>query len=98
MSFIFAETQGMQSAAASTANLAADTTNAGGQARSGVVLAPGLDLTSAHNAAMINGYTSEVAARLLTGAGLQVNYGESVSNAANAYTLVDSLNATELST
>src|SRR2546429_83161 len=53
MNFIFAETQGMQSAAASTAALADETVGAGaqGQAAGLPVLPPGLDPVSAQNAA-----------------------------------------------
>jgi hypothetical protein len=99
MSFIFAETPGMQSAAATTANLAADTANAGtqGHAAGLTVVPPGLDPVSAANAADIKAYTSHVASQLATGAGLQNIYGESISGAAQAYTLIDSLNATGLS-
>lgn len=97
MNFIFAETQGMQSVAASVAGLADETAMAGAQASGAVVVAPGLDTVSALNATAINGYTSLVATQLATGAGLQVNYGKSISGAANAYTLVDELNATGLS-
>src|SRR5262245_25044314 len=98
MSFIFAETQGMQSAAASTANLAAATANAGSQGHAAglTVEPPGLDPASAANAAHIKAYIHEATAQLHTGAGLQVDYGESISGAAQAYTLVDSLNATGL--
>jgi len=99
MSFIFAETQGMQAAATTTASLADETTTAGGQgqAAGSTVVPPGLDPVSAHNAARIKAYTSDIASQLATGARLQVNYGDSISNAANGYTLVDQLNATPLS-
>jgi hypothetical protein len=93
MRFIFAETQGMQSAAASTAGLADDTVTAGGQAGGGVVVPPGLDPMSASNATKINAYTSEVATQLAAGAGLQVNYGATISGAATTYAQTDALNA-----
>jgi hypothetical protein len=99
MSFIFAETQGMQSAAASQVDLADETANAGaqGQAAGLPVVPPGLDPMSATNTANIKAYTSHVASQLAAGAGLQNIYGESISGSANAYTLVDQLNATGLS-
>jgi hypothetical protein len=98
MNFIFAETQGMQTAAATAANLATDTVNAGaqGQAAGMTVVPPGLDHVSASNAAHIKASMSQIATQLATGAGLQDIYGTSISTAANAYTLVDELNATGL--
>jgi len=99
MTFIFAETQGMQSAAATTANLAADTADAGtqGNAAGLTVIPPGLDPVSAANAAKIKAYTSGVAGQLATGAGLQNIYGESISGSANAYLVTDELNASGMS-
>jgi hypothetical protein len=99
MDFIFAETQGMQWAAASTANLAADTTSAGvqGQAAGLPVVPPGLDPVSAASATDIKTYTSHVASQLAAGAQLQSAYSQSISGSANAYILVDQLNATGLS-
>jgi hypothetical protein len=96
MTFIFAEAQGMLSAAANVADLAADTASAAGQAGGCVAVAPGLDACSVATAAKINTYTKQVASGLANGAGLQVHYGESVSGAANAYVLTDQLNATGL--
>jgi hypothetical protein len=98
MTFVFAETQGMQSAAASASSLADDTNSAGaqGQAAGAVVQPPGLDHVSAGNAARIKKYTSEVATTLAGGAGLQAIYGNSISNSAGAYLLTDELNATGL--
>jgi hypothetical protein len=99
MSFIFAETQGMQSAAASTSNLAADTANTGaqGDAVGATVVPPGLDQVSAINAAQIKTFMSGVAAQLAAGAGLQDIYGASISGSATAYGLTDELNAAGLS-
>jgi hypothetical protein len=56
-----------------------------------------LDPVSAQNAAGIKAYTSQIASQLASGAGLQNIYGESISGSANAYTLIDQLNATGLS-
>jgi hypothetical protein len=98
MSFIFAETQGMQSAAASTAGLADDTANAGGQAGDSVVVPnPLWDDYSLANAVKMNQYASQAATQLQTGAGLQVNYGQSISNAAHGYVLADSTGAAGIS-
>lgn len=98
MSFIFAETQAMQSAAATVTGLADETTNAGaqGQAAGLTVLPPELGPASAHLVAGIKAYTTHIASQLASGAGLQNIYGESISNAASGYTLVDQLNATGL--
>lgn len=95
MTFIFAETQGMQSAAAGTGDLAADTVtvSAQGNAASAMVVPPGTDLVSATNAAAIKTYMSGVASQLSAGAGLQDIYGASISDAAKAYGLTDELNA-----
>jgi hypothetical protein len=100
MTFIFAETQGMQSAAARAASLAEDTNTAGaqGQAAGAVVVPPGLDHVSAANATHVKAYLSQVAARLAAGAGLQDIYSTSIANSAVAYTLTDDLNAAGLST
>jgi hypothetical protein len=99
MTFIFAETQGMQSAAVSTAGLADDTVTAGahGQTAGAVVVPPGLDPVSAANTADIKTYMTEVANKLAAGAGLQNIWGASLSNSARAYTLTDELNASGLS-
>lgn len=99
MSFIFAETQGMHTAAASTAALAADTVGVGahGNAASAIVVPPGTDPVSATNTTAIKGYLSGVANQLAAGAGLQDVYGTSISDAAQAYGLTDELNATGLS-
>jgi hypothetical protein len=99
MTFIFAETQGMQSAAASAASLAVDTNSAGaqGQAAGAVVVPPGLDPVSTANATHVKAYLSQVAAQLAAGAGLQNVYSTSIANSAVAYTLTDELNASGLS-
>ena len=98
MAFIFAETQALQSAAADTADLAADTVSTGahGQAAGAVVVPPGLDPISAQNAAHLKAYLARAAADLAAGAGLQDVYSTSVSNAANIYALTDQLNAVAL--
>jgi PE family len=99
MVFIFAEDQGMQSAAVRTAGLADETVHVGTQslAAGAPVVPPGFDPVSAFNAASIKAYTSHIAGHLAAGAGFQSEYGQSVSHAGNAYTLTDHLNAVELS-
>lgn len=99
MVFIFAEDQGMQNAAVRTAGLADETANVGTQslAAGAPVVPPGLDPVSAFNAAGIKAYTSHIAGHFTAGAGFQNDYGRSMSNAGNAYTLQDHLNAIELS-
>jgi hypothetical protein len=99
MVFIFAEDQGMQSAAVQTAGLADETAHVGTQslAAGAPVMPPGLDPVSALNAASIKAYTGHIAGHLAVGSGFQNDYGRSVSNAGNAYTLTDHLNAVELS-
>lgn len=94
MSFVFAETQGMQSAAATTAALAENTAIAGGQAGDSVVVPnPLWDSFSLSSALKMNQYATEAAAHLQTGAGLQVDYGQSIFNAAQGYVLCDSAGA-----
>ena len=99
MVFIFAEDEGMQNAAVRTAGLAGETANVGTQslAAGAPVVPPGLDPVSAFNAASIKAYTSLIAGHLTAGAGFQTEYGRSMSNAGNAYTLQDQLNAIGLS-
>jgi hypothetical protein len=98
--FVFAETQAMHSSAAITASLAEETVTAAaqGQAAGMSVIPPGLDATSAQNAAAIHAYTSEVASQLHAGAGLQVNYGQAVAGSAQNYVLADSAGAADIST
>jgi PE family protein len=99
MVFIFAEDQGMQTAAVRTAALADETIHVGTQslAAGAPVVPPGLDPVSAFHAASIKAYTSHIAGHLTAGAGFQNDYGRSVSHAGNAYTLTDHLNAIGLS-
>jgi hypothetical protein len=93
MSFVFAETAGMQGAAAATAALAGQTAGAGGHAASaGAVLPPGVEEVSAANVAKIEAYTAEVAALLGAAAGFQGLYGTSVSVAALLYDATDVAN------
>jgi hypothetical protein len=95
MVFIFAEDQGMQQAAIRTAGLADETANAGTQSLlAGVpVVPPGFDPVSALNATGIKAYTSHVAGQFAAGVGFQNEYSRSISQAGNAYTLTDQLNA-----
>jgi hypothetical protein len=99
MVFIFAEDQGMQTAAVRTASLADETTTVGMQSllAGAPVIPPGLDPVSAANAASIKAYTSHIAGHFETGAGFQNDYGRTMSHAGNAYTLTDHLNAIGLS-
>ena len=93
MSFVFAETGGMQGAAAATGALAGQTGGAGGQAvAAGAVLPPGVEEISVANVAKISAYTAEVAAMLAAAAGFQSLYGTSVSVAALAYDATDVAN------
>lgn len=90
MSFVFAETAGMQGAAAATGALAGETAGAGGHAAAaGAVLPPGVEEISAANVAKIEAYTAEVAAMMAAAAGFQTLYGTSVSVAALAYEATD---------
>lgn len=99
MSFIFAETQGMQTAAAGTANMAEQTATAGGRATDSVVVPnPVWDDYSLANAAKLNQYAIHAATLLHTGAGLQVNYGQSISNASRGLILADSTGAAGIGT
>jgi hypothetical protein len=99
MVFIFAEDQGMQRAAVTTQGLADQTAQVGTQSLfAGMpVVPPGLDPVSLANATGIKAYTSQIAGHLAAAAGLQNNYGQSISQAGNAYTLTDQLNAIGLS-
>jgi hypothetical protein len=99
MSFIFAETQGMHSAAISQTGLAEETTGAGTQSEAAglPVVGPGQDPISQAAAIDIKAYTSQIASQLAAGATLQGAYSESIAGSANGYILIDQLNAGGLS-
>jgi hypothetical protein len=93
MSFVFAETEGIQAAAATTSALAGTTVGGSGQAAAaGAVVPPGIEEVSAANAAKIAAYTSEVASLLGAAAGFQELYGTSVSVAGLLYDATDVAN------
>jgi hypothetical protein len=94
VSFVFAETPGMQMAAAANAGLAGETSGAAGTTTgAGAVVPPGLEEVSAVNVAKIQAYVAEATALLSAAAAFQGLYSASVTTAAVAYTVTDSAGA-----
>lgn len=96
--FIFAETQGMQSSAATTASLAEETVTTGAQAGNSVMVPnPMWDTFSVASAGSINQYATAAATHFQAGAGMQANYGQAVQNSAGIYTVSDQTGAADIS-